>query len=789
MGDGLTAQNLRLGFAGLLFLFSGISALLYQVSWQRILGIFSGMHIYSITMIVTAFMAGLGFGNFFGGRWADRLPPATATRAFAGCELFIGLFALASPWLYYDVAYLRLGFLVRTPIVLPTVHLALLIVPTFLMGASLPLLCRGLVRSTAQAARSIGILYGLNTLGAALGAWGAVWYLIGAFGFVGTIRVGVAFNFAAALGAWFLARAMTDEQVSVDALSAPAPASGPPPTRPLPGEPGLSLKIWALIYGVSGFIALSLELLWFRVLDVTIKSSPYTFGHLLGGFLLFLAVGSLFGAWAVRRSGQSERIFFWGQWGITVSAGIALLVLCRLPLGIWPMGELMQSWHAGGGLHLPEMLRALANPSLTESKTVLSLAWKTYGLVPLFLFGVPTFLMGATFAFIQKSVQTDLDGIGWRVGLIQTANIVGSIGGSFLTGTLFLQWFGTAATFRLLILLGVGFGILGALRSTRTVTTRWLAGAAVLTVSLGLAWAVPSQTAFWARFHGSHPNAVVVAEDASSVVAIQLLQHRQAVLRVNGTGHSRLPYGGVHTLLGVVPVLLHSQPTDILLIGLGAGNTAWAAASAPEMERMDLYEIAEPEYIAVQQYRDRWFDFPALDQLLNNPRVHFRFSDGRLALRSEPRLYDVIEADALEPSMAYSGNLYSEEFFASAARRLKPGGMLVSYTPTERTRRTMLRVFPYVLYFHGPGLPSFMVGSLEPVNFDEARIRERLQSPPFQAYFEASGMAAAVSGDLGHFLNAVQVEALSGDVRRSRAEGEINTDLYPRDEYDPWLEP
>ena len=115
--------------AWLFFFASGFSALLYQVIWQRVLGILSGLHIYSITLIVTAFMAGLGFGSLAGGRLADRLSRRRAVRAFALCELAIGLFALISPWLYYDVAYLRLGFLVRYPLVLPLVHFALLLLP------------------------------------------------------------------------------------------------------------------------------------------------------------------------------------------------------------------------------------------------------------------------------------------------------------------------------------------------------------------------------------------------------------------------------------------------------------------------------------------------------------------------------------------------------------------------------------------------------------------------------------------------------------------------------------
>jgi len=217
----------RLALASFLFLVSGFAALIYQVIWQRILGIFSGVHIYSITMIVTAFMAGLGVGSLLGGRFADRVARHRAVLAFSVCEVGIGLFALISTWLYYDVAYLQLGFLVRYPFALPLVHFVLLLIPTFLMGASLPLLARGLVEDTGQAARTIGLLYGLNTLGAALGAFCAIWWMIGVFGFVGTTRVAAVLNFVVAAGALWIVRNLQREKTTSDEGSVPVEPEPP----------------------------------------------------------------------------------------------------------------------------------------------------------------------------------------------------------------------------------------------------------------------------------------------------------------------------------------------------------------------------------------------------------------------------------------------------------------------------------------------------------------------------------------------------------------------------------
>jgi len=772
----LTRRSTVLLLASFLFLLSGAAALVYQVIWQRILAIFSGLHIYSVTMIVTAFMAGLGFGSLLGGRLADRITRRSAVLIFGACELLIGLFALLSPWLYYDVAYHRLGFLIAYPMVLPLIHFVLLLFPTLLMGASLPMLSRGLVEGTSRAALVIGTLYGLNAAGAALGALVAVWLLIGNLGFVGTVRVAALLNFGAAAGALLVLRLMPNEQ----------PDTGSRPLRPAAsvdtdGAPPLGLRTWALVYALSGFIALSLEILWFRILDVIIKSSPFTFGHLLGLFLLFLGLGSLVGARLVGRSRRPDLVFLWGQWGVTLSAAAVLVVLCHYPPDVWPLQGIYEHWSTDAGLEMQQIRAGWGAFSGWPPPQVLIRTLQVYLLLPLGLLALPTFLMGLTYAYIQHTVQTAADEVGWRVGLIQTSNIVGSILGSLFTGALFLSLFGTATTLRLLVLAASLFGLM-ALARTR-VRRPAAAVALVLVISLGLAAAVPDGERFWARFHGSDRSEVLVSEDSSAIVALQRLSEYTAVLRVNGTGHSMLPYGGTHTVMGTLPVLLHPAAQEILIIGLGAGNTAWAAAAAPELRRLDIYEIAAPEQQVLQRFGSTWFDFPPARQLLEDPRVELTLSDGRLALRGAERRYDVIEADALEPYMAYSGNLYSREFFQLAAASLKPGGVACSYTPTERTRRTFASVFPHVLHFHAHGVLSVMVGSNEPLDYDAAALLERLESPAFQSYYRAARMEQQVTREVRAFLELARVTAIGPEDRERFVRGDINTDLFPRDEF------
>jgi len=738
----------RLWVCATLFLLSGFAALLYQVLWQRLLGIFSGVHIYSITVIVSAFMAGLGFGSLVGGHWSRRLSRRHAVLAFAACEILIGSFALVSVWVYYDFAVVRLSSLARYPLALPITHLLLLVFPTFLMGASLPLLSRGLVLGSAGAARTVATLYGLNTIGAGTGAIVSVWYLVGSLGIAGTIRLGSLLNLLAGIGALLISRRVTEdgEDAREEAVFAAEPATS------------FGLATWALLYGFSGFVALSLEILWFRALDVMIKSSPYTFGHLLGLYLVFLGLGSLAGTALVRRARRPDVAFLWGQWAISVSAAVALLVLSWLPEDAGPLRFLYRYWGREVGLQVWEIVDALEHglgrrglPALRQVATV-------YLFLPASLLAVPTFLMGLTFAFLQ------------RVGLIQTANIVGSLLGSLVTGTLLLGVLGTSRSLALLLVVGSVFGALAARRAGG------MRPAIPAVVSVLLALAIPSPQRFWARFLGASPDEMLIAEDPTGVASITL-QGEEAPMRVNGIGHSRIPFGAAHTLIGAVPSLMRSDAQDVVIIGLGMGGTAWAAGCMPNVKSIRVFEIVEPERRVLQLLNARR-PVPTVANLLADPRLELRFTDGRLALRSQDARYDLIEADALEPHMAFSGNLYSREFFELCRRRLKPGGILCTYAPTARTSRTVASVFTHALELHAPGAPRFIVAGDTELAFDREAVVRRLHSPEVQSYFDRSGMNPDVTALIEGCLRQATVRSIGGGDG-----GDLNSDLHPRDEF------
>ena len=199
--------GIRLAFL-VIFFVSGFAALLYQTIWQRILTLFGGADVTSVTIVVAAFMAGMGFGHLAGGHLADRLAPRPRIMAFAACELAVAIFAAFSGTIYYDILYVRFG-----AVALPSAGLAVIVFvvtlwPTFFMGMSLPLATRALTEGDSRTARWVPLLYGWNTVGAACGSFAAIAVLFRATDLPGTLRLGAGLSLTCGLAALALAPAL-----------------------------------------------------------------------------------------------------------------------------------------------------------------------------------------------------------------------------------------------------------------------------------------------------------------------------------------------------------------------------------------------------------------------------------------------------------------------------------------------------------------------------------------------------------------------------------------------------
>ena len=739
------------------------------------LGFFSGVDVYSVTITVAAFMAGLGCGSLAGGHLADRLSSRNRLLTFSLAEAIITLFALCSKWLYYDLLYVKWSALADSPVLLPLILFASLLVPTFCMGMTLPILAKAFTARIEAASAIIGYLYGINTLGATVGALVTPWVLLRHFAFPDVLRIGAALSALCAVGAVLLWR-----WSGRDAAPAPAEMAQRPVGAPLESD-RFRAGVWMLIYALSGFIALSLEIVWFRLLGVLQKSTSFTFPSLLAVYLGGLAIGVMIGVSLAKRVRRPAVVFLALQSGITLSAAASLSAFL---FHVERRGFLEPVWRYLGGyepVNAAALLSAIpawfsnlpvAPPVLESARFVLLL----YFVLPFALIAPSTLLMGASFPVLQRLVQDNPMLLGRRVGWLQTVNIAGSMLGALLVGWCLLRWLGSSGTLKVLVLLGGIFLCLLAGCISRRQWIRLLSFAISIGLVSWFAVAIPTAQELWAKLHGTGPSAIIAREGASGLAVLKgNRNHLENGVWVfsNGIGQSWLPYGGVHTQIGIFAVVLHPRPEEVAVIGLGSGDTVYALGGSPHTRHLTCIEIVEPTYDSLKELAAR-VPYSPLRSLLEDSRIQWVFTDGRAHILRSGKQFDVIEADALRSNSAYSGNLYSWEYFQTLKAHLKPGGLAVTWVPTSRVLVSFLQVFSHVIVVDGVAL-----GSEQPIPVEPDAILRRLADPFTSEYYR----------HVGEDLQPLLSNLIAGEFLRYAPETErpgkadLNSDLFPRDEY------
>jgi len=259
-----------------------------------------------------------------------------------------------------------------------------------------------------------------------------------------------------------------------------------------------------------------------------------------------------------------------------------------------------------------------------------------------------------------------------------------------------------------------------------------------------------------------------VEEDATGVVAL-IPAHDRWKVWAGGRTHSMLPFGGIHTLLGAAPALIHPAPREVAIVGLGSGDTAASAGCRRDVDQhLTVFEVFAPERRLLPTLLSVPDPPAKLGRLLEDPRYEFRIADGRNGVERGGRAYDLIEADALWPTTPYAGNLYSVEFFRMCAGRLRPGGLVTTWAPTARVRASFLAAVPHVIEISAG---SILVGSNEPIAIEPDVWRARLFAPAAVAYLG------------GPRSSAVWVELRAARPAGPGPPATLNLDLFPRDEF------
>jgi spermidine synthase len=726
-----------------IFFISGFTALLYQVVWQRMLGLFLGSDVRSVSVVVASYLLGLGVGSLIGGQWSDRLSRRQAVQIYGLCSLVIAIVASLSRVWFYDLLFRQWQSLASSlPLMSGIVFLSLLL-PTALMGLSLPLLAKATSAEAEQAAARIGLLYGINTLGSGLGTLISGWYLVGTVGYEATLYLGA--SLSGLVGLVALASASQFDPSAPELKQ----EQGTKDVRP---ENVRLLLEWCLLVFCSGLVAIALEILWFRVLDIALQSIAYTYAHLLAFILVSNAVGSLIGARVVRTLRQPRRVFL-------VIQG---LVVAYSALAIWLISLYWQSH--------PELREDIG---YIDPHNITSAVVVKYFVFPLVMMVPPNLLLGFYVPLVQQAVQTDDRQIGWRVGLIQVVNILGNTTGSLLTGLVLLEYIGTAMSLRLLTLIGLGLVVM---IRPNWMRARLIGGLALLLIAIGVLF--PSNARLWAALHSIPPQQYFkVAEDSTGVAAVTEVD-RKGTLLASGQAQAQFPYMQVHLLLGTVPALLHPHPTQVLIIGLGSGGTPHTIGVNPLTQHVRVVELLGSELTVLRQYAQTAIG-ESLKLLFQDPRYEFVVGDGRRELVTTERQFDIIEADAINPWRSRAGMLYSQEFFQEVRSRLAPGGFSVQWNVGTETEQTFRNVFPHVMRVDMMNYKlSFLIGCEQPIVFDRKQLVANLDSPDVVRFL------TQIKADIPALRTEIQTATTQFFSHAKNGQPPpMNTDLFPRSEY------
>jgi spermidine synthase len=676
-----------------LFFGSGVSALIYQVLWTRVLGWTFGVTIYAASVVWASFMAGLAIGSLAAGRVGDRV--ARPLRWFGATEILVGLTALGTPtvlgWmqreyvsLYPSLPHSAAGLtLIRL-----VMAFSVLIVPTALMGATLPLVIKSSLFADRRLGHHVGLLYGSNTTGAIVGTLAAGLLLIPGYGIRATFFVAAALNVTVGAIAALLSG------LDLTPTGPPTPAHQ---AEPAPEGVDRAQALVLAVFALSGFVSLALEVVWFRVLTLFLRPTVYGFSVMLAVILAGIALGSYL------LTPFLDRPRRWIATIGIIECGVALAAA----LSFWPLAS------------LPPLSDRLT-PTLSRVMPAYLVFPLSGSLIAIF----PTaLLMGAAFP-IGLRVWTGSSNAtsSARIGTFYSLNVAGGIAGSLVAGFVVLPLIGSRAAIAALsgLTLLSGATLLAVSEIGRSAKLALCGAAGAVFAVIVVASPDPFQQFIDYRFRGDH---IVWQEEAvDATVVVHESPSHDLSMTVNGN-HQAGTDGAtayVHRRIGHLPMAIHPDPRTALVIGLGGGATAGAVSV--HGASVDIVELAAPVVRAARLFAS--VNYGVLDR----PNMRLKVDDGRNYLMLTDKRYDVVTADVIHPIYAGSGNLYSAEYFRLIRRVLNPGGMVLQWTAGTDAEykiiaRTFLTVFPQTTVWADG---SLLVGMVEPLALRRSDFERKL---------------------------------------------------------------
>ena len=725
-------QNRDAALILICFFLSGIAGLVYEVLWVRLFANVIGSAPLAVASVLTVFMAGLALGSYIASRKVDRIKArGDLLRLYGLLECGIAAYGLLMPLLihYIEPLYILLyghlftnfwlynlcSFLVCCVLLLP---------PVLMMGATLPLLSRFFVIQLDNLGQRVGILYGVNTIGAAVGVLMAGFLMIEQLGMWGTILCVASINLAVGLFCILFGKTKIQDQANqVGNIRKSAPQAQ---STPAEIQSASDVHLALAIFFLSGFCAMAYQVIWTRLLGLLIAPTTYSFSLVVGTFIIGLSLGNvLFGRMADR-----------------VRSLLPLLAFTQIAAAGFALAA--SQFFGDSQFFFAKLLYTLQG---SFGKVMF-----VQFLVIFFILFWPTLFLGATFPIVNKMYATTLSRLGRSIGRAYAVNTLGAVLGSFAAGFILIPFLGKESSLSTLVgvqaalsFIALGISLKGRSPRTRYWVVYWLLSIA----GVGLVYQYPS----WNRDLLSFGRYQIPADLtqhfrrhgwlASLWQGKKILdrhqQGREVVFYGDGIGgfttvekhvdsmgttrytlmNSGKPDATSHddaatqALLAHIPLLFHPSPTNVMILGLGSGMTAGEVLHYP-VSRVDVLEIND-QVIKAARFFDDWNN-----QFSEDPRVRLIVQDGRNHLLLSRMQYDVVISEPSNPWMAGMASLYTKESFETIKQRLNDNGIFIQWVNAGRMNwqtlamigKTFSTVFPNSVLMASPigGADFFFVG-------------------------------------------------------------------------------
>ena len=785
------------------FFLSGASGLILELLWTRMLTLVFGSTALAVSTVLTAYMGGLGLGSYLAGKLSDRL--RDPVRAYALAEAAIGIYALAVPWIigFYPGLnqWLWASFGDRYTLLSVLRFFAsagILIVPTTLMGATLPILARYFVARPFELGRvslRLGTLYAVNLFGAVAGSFAAGFIFLPMAGVRATNWVAASFDMSLAVAILVTRRFVR---------SRPSPTSLDEIAAGVQGQASIAesaqvpitlaaRRVVMLSFAVSGATAMVLQVLWTRALAVIIVSSIFSFTIILLAFLIGLGSGSAVFGRLVTRFRDPVRGLAFIHLGIVGCIGLSYLITDRLPFAF---------------TYLLSSTQVSTDAVLTSQ-----FALACFAVLP------STFLMGAIFPITVRVVTGDLATVGRDVGFAYALNTVGAIIGSFFSGFVILSGLGLQRGIYLaavvdLMLAVLLFSVAPALSRARRAVGIATAVAMALVALVLPRWNLTNFSIGFFRISMARdyiemvehrhqrkkwqmPKLVYYKDGIATTVSVDQWGKVFSLKnngKVDASNDADMP---TQISVGLLPLLLYNNdhPPKVALIGYGSGVTAGAVTQYP-IASLEVVEL-EPAIYEAAHFFDNVNRRPT-----ENPKVKAIVGDGRNFLSQRRDKFDVIISQPSNPWITGVSNLFTREYFQSVKARLVDDGIFCQWAQLyemapwniKAIYRTLLDQFPYVMVFAAEDLSSdtILIASRKPIELDIRKIARAFQNPVTAAEAKRAGFDSPHDIPAFLLLGTEEMRSFTAGARFNTDDNALIEFAAPRDllryqAYDPYL--